>query len=761
MAGRYRRPTTDSGRRRREEQRAEKLQALHRRLGDQVEALRSGEDWRAWLDVAARFHTYSWRNTMLIAAQRPGATRVAGYEAWQSLGRQVNKGERGIQILAPIIRRPRQDQPAQPVDENAPAADDPRARITGFRVAYVWDVEQTSGDPLPQQPRPSLLHGQAPDGLWDRLADQIHARGFILSRGDCGDANGYTRFDTRAVRVRADVDDAQAAKTLAHELAHVILHDPDQLQAADTRACRGKVEVEAESVAYLVATTQGLATDAYSFPYVAHWADRASSANLPDLLEQTAQRVQATAHTILDALDQHDHTSELAAAAARSATAARRAADLRAGAEAARTAASSPPAPDVPRERLVAAHREAVRFYRDQLAAPAAGQIRGYLHDRGLAHVLDKHSRFTVGWAPDQWTALTDHLRRHGFTDQELLAAGLAMTTRRHSVVDRFRGRLMLTILDPADREPIGFIGRAAPGADPETTPKYLNSPQTSFYSKSTVLFGVGEQADRLARGRAVIVEGPLDVLAVDAAHQPGQELPAAVSPCGVALTDAHVRQLADHTDTGRGVLVAFDADPAGRQAAARSWRPLRQCRGPVQLVDLPDHTDPADLLRDHGPAALRAHLAGPTRPLADLHIDAQLDGWQHLLDHIEHRFAALHSIAPTLAELPADDVGRQVIRVADRLDLDHSTVTAALVDAATTGGEAPGRLARRELRDDLDRGQGADARRSAAALSAAGYPRSTISIDRERATTGRQASVHSPPADPPQPHRSRHSPAP
>jgi DNA primase len=509
------------------------------------------------------------------------------------------------------------------------------------------------------------------------------------------------------------------------------------------------VEVEAESVAYLVATTQGLATDAYSFPYVAHWADRASSANLPDVLEQTAQRVQAAAHTILDALDhQPDHTSELAATAARSSTAARRTADLRAGAEATRTAAWRPSAPLVPRARLVAAHREAVRFYRDQLAAPAAGEIRGYLHDRGLAHVLDKHSRFTVGWAPDRWTALTDHLHRHGFADQELLAAGLAMTTRRDTVVDRFRGRLMLPILDPADREPIGFIGRAAPGADPETSPKYLNSPQTSIYSKSTVLFGIAEQADRLARRRAVIVEGPLDVVAVDAAHQPGDDLPAAVAPCGVALSDAHVRQLDDHTDTSRGVLVAFDADPAGREAAARSWRPLRQCRGPVQLVDMPDHADPADLLRDHGPAALRAHLAGPTRPLADLHIDAHLDGWQHVLDHIEHRFAALHSIAPILADLPSHDVGRQVVRVADRLDLDHSTVTAALVDAAAMGGEAPGRVAGRELRDDLDRGQGTDIGRGAAALSAAGYPRNARP-GRGPATIWREGSVHSPPPDP------------
>src|SRR5664280_969359 len=156
-------------------------------------ALRSGQDWRRWLDVARRFHGYSFNNTLLIAAQRPDATAVAGYEAWKALGRQVTKGERGLQILAPVVRRPRAGDDAGAAAAEPGGMDaDPAERagvapsgaasgtkeqgdrrgggqVTGWRVAYVWDVSATSGEPLPTPPRPRLLAGQAPPGLWEAL----------------------------------------------------------------------------------------------------------------------------------------------------------------------------------------------------------------------------------------------------------------------------------------------------------------------------------------------------------------------------------------------------------------------------------------------------------------------------------------------------------------------------------------------------------------------------------------------------------------
>ena len=127
-----------------------------------------------------------------------------------------------------------------------------------------------------------------------RAAAQVAAAGYVLERGDCGGANGRTRFDARTVRVRADVDDAQAVKTLCHELAHVELHNGTEYATG----CRGRAEIEAESVAYLVCHHAGLTTDNYSFAYVAHWSD----GDL-DTLRATAERVVAAARRIIDRLE--------------------------------------------------------------------------------------------------------------------------------------------------------------------------------------------------------------------------------------------------------------------------------------------------------------------------------------------------------------------------------------------------------------------------------------------------------------------------
>jgi hypothetical protein len=136
---------TSADRERREHAQADKLAALHERLAQQVAALRTGDDWRRWLEVASRFHDYSFNNTLLIYAQRPDATLVAGYEAWKALGRQVEKGQRGIQILAPIVRRDRDSAAGevdrgtldQKVNEHGAAGGDEeerQRRVVGFRV---------------------------------------------------------------------------------------------------------------------------------------------------------------------------------------------------------------------------------------------------------------------------------------------------------------------------------------------------------------------------------------------------------------------------------------------------------------------------------------------------------------------------------------------------------------------------------------------------------------------------------------------------
>jgi len=279
--------------------RAAALETMHTQLAEKVAALASGEGWASWLRFANSFHRYSFNNTLLIWAQKPEATMVAGYRAWQARGRQVRRGEQSIKVYGPVTRRdPKLDPQGHPVRDAAgkPVMD---VRVVGVKPVSVFDVSSTDGDPLPEPPEAKLLTGEAPPGLWDALKAFVEAQGYTVSRGDCGGANGVTMFDTRQVRVRADLDDAAACKTLAHEAGHAVLHDPKQREPF---ACRGVVEVEAESVAYLVTAAHGLDASQYTFNYVAGWAHEAVTPDGPsieDIIKATGQRVINTADRIL------------------------------------------------------------------------------------------------------------------------------------------------------------------------------------------------------------------------------------------------------------------------------------------------------------------------------------------------------------------------------------------------------------------------------------------------------------------------------
>ena len=266
--------------------RAERLREIHSQLEAQVAQLVSGEDWTRMLDVASKFHRYSFGNVCLILAQRPEATRVAGFQTWKSVGRHVMKGEHGIRILAPCKYKVAETVEGEEI-----------WRLAGFTVVSVFDVSQTDGADLPDV-RPTLVAGEAPRGLWDALAKQVAAAGFMLGRCESpsaiGGANGRTDYAARTVTVRSDVSDAQACKTLAHELAHILLDHEHDL---GRMGCRGRLEVEAESVAYIVGAAEGLATDGYSLPYVAHWAN-----GDPSVVRQTADKVVRVAGAICEAL---------------------------------------------------------------------------------------------------------------------------------------------------------------------------------------------------------------------------------------------------------------------------------------------------------------------------------------------------------------------------------------------------------------------------------------------------------------------------
>lgn len=301
-----------------------------------------------------------------------------------------------------------------------------------------------------------------------------------------------------------------------------------------------------------------------------------------------------------------------------------------------------------------------------------AGQMRGswgpgYLASRGFGEQAWR--QWGIGYAPAMWTGLTKHLRAQGFTDEAIQAAGLAKASARGTLVDTFRDRIMFPVR-AMDGTVAGFIGRAPPGGN---APVYLNTATTPLYRKGSVLFGLHEASRAGAARRIVLTEGPLDAMAITAAGAAG------VASCGTALTVAHVALLGRVAST---VMVAFDADRPGRQAAVRAYHLLRDTAEDLSTLPLPPGQDPAGFLHDHGAPALARLLAGQAHPLADLVIDECLAAFAPWLQFADGTFAALQAVAPRIAGLPAGQVARQVARTADWLDLTYAEVTAAVTAA-------------------------------------------------------------------------------
>ncbi|MFI0897020.1 DNA primase [Streptomyces sp. NPDC020983] len=294
------------------------------------------------------------------------------------------------------------------------------------------------------------------------------------------------------------------------------------------------------------------------------------------------------------------------------------------------------------RIRLVEAHRAAAAFYVEQLAGAEAEIARRFLAARGFDQAAAGH--FGVGYAPAGWDALVRFLRGKGFSDRELITAGLALESRRGGAIDRFRGRLIWPIRDITG-EVIGFGARKL--RDDDQGPKYLNTSETPLYRKSQVLYGIDLAKKEIARtGRAVVVEGYTDVMAC---HLAG--VTNAIATCGTSFGGDHIkilrRLLMDNATSE--VVFTFDGDEAGQKAALRAFEDDQKFAAETSIAVTPGGMDPCELRLAEGDAAVQRLIEGRT-PLFAFALRSIVSRYN--LDTDEGRVAALDAAVPVVAAI-------------------------------------------------------------------------------------------------------------
>lgn len=360
------------------------------------------------------------------------------------------------------------------------------------------------------------------------------------------------------------------------------------------------------------------------------------------------------------------------------------------------------------RQRLVEAQRVAAQFYAEQLtASPDALAGRTFLSERGFDRQAAE--TFGVGFAPRSGEAVLRHLRGRGFTEDELVASGLAGRGQR-GLYDRFRGRLVWPIRDVAG-DVVGFGARRL-FDDDRIEAKYLNTPETAIYKKSQVLYGVDLARRAIATERqAVVVEGYTDVMAC---HLSGVQT--AVATCGTAFGEDHIRivrrLLGDDRSVAAGgrvggqVVFTFDGDGAGRRAALRAFEEDQRFVAHTYIAVAADGMDPCELRQARGDAAVRELIAG-RQPLFQFAIRSVVEEFD--LDSAEGQVAALRAAAPVVAGIR--DVELRPVyarRLAGWLGMGVEPVLAA-VRRAGRGGSSSGGEARSSGRGGLREAAGAN----------------------------------------------------
>jgi DNA primase len=331
------------------------------------------------------------------------------------------------------------------------------------------------------------------------------------------------------------------------------------------------------------------------------------------------------------------------------------------------------------RRRLIEAHRAAADFYAEKLLGASAGPARDFLSSRGF-EIADAQ-RFGVGYAPDDWEVTTRHLRGRGFTEDELLTGGLA-GRGRHGLVDKFRGRLIWPIRDLAG-DVLAFGARKLSADD--NGPKYLNTPETPIFKKSSVLYGADlAKRDIAQRRQAVIVEGYTDVMAC---HLAG--VTTAVATSGTSFGEGHIailrRLIMDDRQLWGEVIFTFDGDAAGRRAALRAFGLEEKFKTQTFIAVQPDGMDPCDLRVKEGDTAVKQLVAGRV-PLYEFAVRGAMSDFD--LESGEGRIGALDAAAKIVASIK--DIGLRKVyagRIDRWLGLMDETLVLNRIGAYIPGG--------------------------------------------------------------------------
>lgn len=273
----------------------EKIKAALNRIEDCLATINTDEDWLKFLSFQAQFYNYSFGNAMLIFSQNPNATYVKGYKAWNQLGRYVKKGSKGLAILAPCIRKVEVFK--EPENKNMyhdeEAEKEIRKVVSGFRIAYVYDIADTDGD---DSILPVLVTGLAGNSeqekeIYERLLGVI-SKGHRVQEVSGTASKGSFNLETKVISIREDLEYLQKIKTLLHEYAHLLdfqMHPEDDIS-------RNRRELIAESVAFIVSLRLGIDTSRYSMSYIKSWLKDKEE------LKIIADSVQKIAYTIITEL---------------------------------------------------------------------------------------------------------------------------------------------------------------------------------------------------------------------------------------------------------------------------------------------------------------------------------------------------------------------------------------------------------------------------------------------------------------------------